>query len=68
MTAKIVKFINKAKSILFADPKLIFEDEKDLVNQPFYFHGDNGKGVLLVHGWTSTAYEVRRLGKFLHEK
>jgi len=27
----------------------------------------NGKGVLLVHGWTSTPYEVRRLGIFLHE-
>lgn len=68
MTEKIVKFINKAKSIIFADPKLIFEDEKDLVKQPFYFQGVNGKGVLLVHGWTSTAYEVRRLGKFLNEK
>lgn len=68
MTPKIVKFINKAKNIIFADPELIFKDEKNLVNQPFYFQGNNGKGVLLVHGWTSTAYEVRRLGKYLSEE
>ena len=68
MTEKIAKFINKAKSIIFADPKLIFEDEKSLVKEPFYFQGNNGKGVLLVHGWTSTAYEVRRLGKYLNEE
>ena len=68
MTEKIAKFINRAKSIIFVDPKLIFEDEKSLVKEPFYFQGDNGKGVLLVHGWTSTAYEVRRLGKYLNEE
>jgi carboxylesterase len=67
MTEKITKFIDKAKSIIFADPKLLFEGEKELVDKPFYFKGENGKGVLLVHGWTSTAYEVRRLGKFLNE-
>ena len=68
MTPKIVKFINKAKNIIFADPELIFEDEKSLVKEPFYFQGNNSKGVLLVHGWTSTAYEVRRLGKYLNEE
>ncbi|HPN55060.1 MAG TPA: alpha/beta fold hydrolase [Candidatus Moranbacteria bacterium] len=68
MTPKLAKFINKAKSIIFADPKLAFEQERDLINQSFYFQGNNGKGVLLIHGWTSTAYEVRRLGKYLNEE
>lgn len=57
----------KAKNILFADPKLLYEEERYLKNEPFFFEGTNGKGVLLVHGWTSTPYEVRRLGKYLNE-
>lgn len=57
----------RAKSILFADPNLLYKEEQHLVNQPFYFEGTNGKGVLLVHGWTSTPYEVRRLGIYLNE-
>jgi len=72
MVKRIVKLaekaIGKAKDILFADPKLLFEEERHLINQPFFFEGTNGKGVLLIHGWTSTAYEVRRLGKYLNEK
>lgn len=62
------QIIKKIKSILFKDPLSLFEEEKALVNQPFYFKGRNGKGVLLIHGWTSTAYEVRRLGEYLNEE
>lgn len=67
MGKKIAKFIAKAGSIIFADPKLIFEEENGLIKQSFYFKGTNNKGILLVHGWTSTSYEVRRLGKYLNE-
>jgi len=56
------------KSVLFADPKLLYAEEKEFLNQPFHFQGSNRKGVLLIHGWTSTPYEVRRLGKFLNEE
>ncbi len=59
--------MGKAKSVLFADPGLLYREERHLVNQPFFFEGSNGKGVLLVHGWTSTPYEVRRLGLYLNE-
>lgn len=59
--------MGKAKSVLFADPRLLYKEERHLVNQPFFFEGSNGKGILLVHGWTSTPYEVRRLGKYLNE-
>jgi carboxylesterase len=82
------KAVGKAKNILFADPKLLYKEQRDLINQPFFFEGPsateagssateaglasaeagpNKKGVLLVHGWSSTAYEVRRLGKYLNE-
>lgn len=57
----------KLKSILFADPKLLYQEERSLINQPFYFPGTNRKAVLLIHGWTSTSYEVRRLGAYLNE-
>ena len=71
MVQEIVKLaekaVGKAKSIIFADPKLLYEKERHLLNQPFFFEGTNGKGVLLVHGWTSTPYELRRLGKYLNE-
>jgi len=67
MIKRIIKFAGKAKNIFFADPKLLFEEERQLINQPFFWQGNNGKGVLLIHGWTSTPYEVRRLGKFLFE-
>lgn len=71
MVKRLVKFagkaVGKAKSVLFADPRKLFREELKLVNQSFFWHGSNGKGVLLVHGWSSTAYEVRRLGKYLNE-
>lgn len=61
------KLIKSAKSVLFADPSLLYREELSLINQPFLFEGDNGKAVILIHGWTSTPYEVRRLGKYLNE-
>lgn len=64
----VKNIIQSIKGVLFKDPASLFAEEKAFVNQPFYFPGTNGKGVLLVHGWSSTAYEVRRLGKFLNEK
>jgi carboxylesterase len=62
----VKKAYNKIKSILFSDPNLLFIEDQHLINKPFYFQGNNNKAVLLVHGWTSTAYEVRRLGKVLN--
>ncbi|MEK7598161.1 MAG: alpha/beta fold hydrolase [Patescibacteria group bacterium] len=67
MEATIQKILKTFKGVLFADPELLYKEERHLVNQPFYFKGTNGKAVLLVHGWTSTPYEVRRFGKHLNE-
>jgi len=58
----VKELLKSVKGILFADPDLLYKEERHLANQPFYFEGTNGKAVLLVHGWTSTPYEVRRLG------
>lgn len=64
----MVKNIFKSvKSILFFNPEELLKVEKDLVNEPFYFQGAGGRAVLLIHGWTSTPYEVRRLGKYLNQ-
>lgn len=67
MTDPIKKIYKKTKNILFADPELLYKKERRLVNQPFFFENDGDKAVLLIHGWTSVPYEVRRLGKFLNE-
>ncbi|PIP26440.1 MAG: hypothetical protein CO140_01615 [Candidatus Moranbacteria bacterium CG_4_9_14_3_um_filter_40_7] len=64
----VKNIIQSIKSVLFKDPLSLFEEEKAFVKQPFYFKGNNGKGVILIHGWSSTAYEMRRLGQFLNEK
>lgn len=61
------KIYKKVKSVLFTDPKILYREERSFANKPFYFLGDNKKAVLLIHGWTSTPYEVRRLGKYLNE-
>lgn len=70
MVQRLVKLAEKAigtaKNILFADPKLLFEEERHLIKQPFFFEGTNRKGIILIHGWTATPYEVRRLGKYLN--
>lgn len=63
----VKKLLKTVKGILFVDPDLLLKEERHLVNQPFYFEGTNGKAVLLIHGWTSTPYEVRRLGVYLNE-
>ncbi len=67
MEKKVRKMLKTVKSVLFADPNLLYKEEIGLINQPFYFEGTNKKAVLLIHGWTSTSYEVRRLGKYLNE-
>lgn len=66
-TRRAGKIISKASSVILEDPKALYEKERDLLNQPFYFEGTNGKGILLIHGWTTTSYELRRLGKYLNE-
>ena len=64
----IKRVLKSVKSILFADPKLLYKEEIQLVNKPFHFKGENEQGILLVHGWTSTPYELRRLGTYLNEQ
>ncbi len=78
MVQRIIKLAEKAmgkeKGVLSTDPRALYKQERQLINQSFFLQGPsaaeaekNKKGVLLVHGWSSTAYEVRRLGKYLNE-
>lgn len=61
------KVIEGARSVLFEDPWALYREEIGLLDKPFFFQGNSKKGVLLIHGWTSAPYEIRRLGKFLNE-
>ena len=63
----VKQFYKKVKAAVFADPVLLYQEEIALVNQPFCFDGTNEKAVLLIHGWTTTPYELRRFGKYLNE-
>lgn len=70
----IKRLTGRAKGILSEDPHLLYKQQRHLVNEPFFFDGQKNestgkraKGILLVHGWTSTPYEVRRLGEYLNE-
>jgi len=63
----VKRIFRTVKNILFADPRRLYREQLDLINKPFRFEGANGKAVLIIHGWTSTPYEVRRLGKYLNE-
>jgi carboxylesterase len=38
----------------------------NIINKPFHFKGTSDTCVILVHGWTSTPYEMRVLGKQLN--
>ena len=64
---KAKQIIHINNSILDEDPRKLFIKEKEFLNQPFFFEGTNGKAILLVHGWTTTPYELRRLGRYLNE-
>ncbi len=65
MIKKIIKK-RREKSILLSNPQLLYKEEQVFIKQPFYFKGNNGSAVLLFHGWSTTPYELRRLGKFLN--
>lgn len=68
MTRKNKKISVIEKSSSFIDPELFFKEESIFANQPFHFPGTNGKAILLIHGWSSVPYEVRRLGRYLNGK
>ncbi len=61
------RIYKKIKNVLFADPQLLFQEEKELIKQAFYFPAKSERAILLIHGWTSTSYEVRRLGRYLNQ-
>ncbi len=61
------KIFGKVKGAAFADPYVLYKKEKHLLNQPFFFQGNNDKSILLTHGWTTTPYELRRLGTYLNK-
>lgn len=69
MIGKLLKIGRKETSDKFSDidPQALFESEQAVVREPFFFPGDNGEAVLLIHGWTAVPYELRRFGRYLNE-
>lgn len=51
----------------FPDQLQYLRQDRKLLNEPFHFEGTSGHAVLLVHGWTSTAFELRQLGQRLND-
>lgn len=60
--------MNESEKYQYSDPEKLYKEEAGLINQPFLFPGKNKRAILLIHGWTSLPYEMRRLGKYLNEK
>ncbi len=56
----------RRQNILLSNPYLLYKEEQVFIKQSFYFKGNNGEAVLLLHGWSTTPYELRRLGKHLN--
>ncbi|HFC77027.1 MAG TPA: alpha/beta fold hydrolase [Candidatus Moranbacteria bacterium] len=65
MIRKIIRK-RRERSILLSNPYLLYKEEQVYIKQSFYFEGKNNKAVLLLHGWSTTSYELRRLGKYLN--
>lgn len=59
-------FLKIKRQSATADLVSQFYSDAHIVNKPFYFHGTNKRAVLLLHGWTSTPYEMRALGEYLN--
>ncbi len=54
------------KEFLLRDPLELYKNEKDLLNKEFFFKGHNNQAILLIHGWSTVPYEMKRLGEFLN--
>ena len=42
--------------------------DKKIFNKGFFLQGNNGQAVILIHGWSSTPYTIRKLGEYLHQQ
>lgn len=66
MTEHILKLQNVAKRRRIPDKMLQrYHEDINVINKPFHFKGDRDVCVMLIHGWTSTPYEMRILGEEL---
>lgn len=45
-----------------------YHSEQNIINKPFHLKGTSDTCVILVHGWTSTPYEMRVLGEQLNSE
>jgi len=74
MNLKFLGKIRKKFAVDFEEVKKhssVYENllvDKDILNEEFFFQGNNNEAIILVHGWSSTPYTIRKLGEYLNKK
>lgn len=65
---KLYHVVKKKRKDVPREMRERYNEDLNIVNKPFHLKGTNDTCVILVHGWTSTPYEMRVLGEQLHEE
>lgn len=63
---KLYHVVKKKRKDVPAEMRNRYQEDLNIINKPFHFKGANDTCVILVHGWTSTPYEMRVLGEQLN--
>ena len=63
---KLYHAVRKGRKDVPVEMRDRYNDEISIVNKPFHLKGENDTCVILVHGWTSTPYEMRVLSEQLN--
>lgn len=65
-TQKLYQVVKKKRKDVPIEMRSRYNNELNIINKSFHFKGTNDTCVILVHGWTSTPYEMRVLGEQLN--
>ncbi|PID51976.1 MAG: hypothetical protein CR972_04230 [Candidatus Moraniibacteriota bacterium] len=65
---KLYQVVKKRRKEVPVEMRDRYNDEINIINKSFHFKGTNDTCVILVHGWTSTPYEMRILGEQLNRE
>ncbi|MBC7195941.1 MAG: alpha/beta fold hydrolase [Deferribacterales bacterium] len=60
--------VNPEELFILDTKRAISEGVENKDNMPFYLKGSNDVGILLIHGFTASPFEMKALGEYLNEK
>jgi carboxylesterase len=63
---RLYHVVKKKRKDVPEEMRIRYSSDLNIINKPFHFKGTNDTCVILVHGWTSTPYEMRVLGEGLN--